>query len=37
MVSQRGNIYIDFITDRYGGQGFSIAVKHTPDEKSACC
>lgn len=37
MLSQRGNIYIDFITDRYGGEGFSIAVKRTPDEKSACC
>ncbi len=37
MITQRGNIYVDFVTDRYGGEGFTIAVKRTPDEKSSCC
>ncbi len=37
MITQRGNIYVDFVTDRYGGEGFTIAVKRTPDEKNSCC
>lgn len=37
LISQRGNIYIDFIVDGHGGKGFSIAVKRTADEKSDCC
>ncbi len=37
MLTQRGNIYIDFVTDRYGGEGFTIAVKRTADEKNTCC
>lgn len=37
LVSQRGNIYIDFIDDPYGGKGFRVAIKRSADEKSGCC
>ncbi|MGB5107200.1 MAG: hypothetical protein WBP29_06015 [Candidatus Zixiibacteriota bacterium] len=36
-ISQRGNIYVEFVTDKFGGKGFSIAVKRTPQEKTDCC
>ena len=36
-VSQRGNIYIDYGTDRFGMTGYSVAVKKNAFEKSDCC
>lgn len=37
LISQRGNIYIDFAKEQLGGKGFRISIKKTPDEKSDCC
>lgn len=37
MISERGDIYIDFVADGSGGKGFSIAIKRSPDEKKSCC
>lgn len=36
-ITQRGDIYIDYGTDRFGITGFSIAIKRSPDEVSGCC
>ena len=36
-ITQRGDIYIDYGTDRFGMTGFSIAVKRSPDEQGGCC
>ena len=35
-ISQRGNIYIDFSTDRFGSTGFSIRVKKHEFEPDSC-
>ncbi len=37
LVSQRGNIYIDFVDDPYGGKGFRIAIKRNASDPSGCC
>ncbi len=36
-LSQRGNIYIDYGTDRFGMTGFSISIKKNASDSSACC
>jgi hypothetical protein len=36
-VSQRGNIYIDYGTDRFGMTGYSIAIKKSAVDKTECC
>ncbi len=36
-ITQRGDIYIDYGTDRFGITGFSIAIKRSPDEQPGCC
>jgi hypothetical protein len=36
-IAQRGDIYIDYGTDRFGVTGFSIAIKRNPDEQGGCC
>jgi len=36
-ISDRGDIYIDYGTDRFGVTGFSIAIKRSPDEQGGCC
>ncbi len=35
-LEQRGHIYVDYGTDRFGMTGFSIAVKKNPTDKSGC-
>ena len=37
LISQRGNIYVEFITDGHGGKGFKVSVKRTAQESSDCC
>jgi hypothetical protein len=36
-IAPRGNIYIDYGTDRYGMSGYSIAIKKSAADKSNCC
>jgi hypothetical protein len=35
-IKQRGNIYVDYGTDRFGMTGFSIVVKKSASDKSDC-
>jgi hypothetical protein len=35
-LEQRGSIYVDYGTDRFGMTGFSIAVKKNAHDKSDC-
>lgn len=37
LISQRGNIYVEFISDGRGGKGFKVSVKRTAQESSDCC
>lgn len=35
-LEQRGNIYVDYGTDRFGMTGFSIAIKKNASDKPDC-
>ena len=36
-VSQRGNIFIEFGTDRFGESGYSIAIKRNRGDQEPSC